>query len=106
MSNPERKKRKRGTLQSEAFDQLEEAVTGAVGRLKELRNRLDEAQVEGGETKELLRKFTGGEEDPAVLVSRLRTLESENEELLTRLKMGKDGVERLLARIRFLEEQG
>ena len=106
MSNPGRKKKKIGTLQSEAFDQLEEAVTGAVVQLKELRSRLSESQVEGVETKELLRKFTAGEEDPALLVSRLRTLESENEELLARLKMGKDGVERLLARIRFLEEQG
>jgi len=39
-------------------------------------------------------------------LTRLKNLESENQELLDRLKMGKAGVERLLARIRFLEEQG
>jgi CHASE3 domain sensor protein len=56
--------------------------------------------------RELLRKFTEGEEDPARLMTRLRTLESGNQELLDRLQKGKGGVDRLLARIRFLEEQG
>jgi predicted nuclease with TOPRIM domain len=77
-----------------------------VAQLKDLRHRLDQAQEEGQETKELLRKFTQGEEDPARLINRLKQLEAENEELLERLKRGKVGVERLLARIRFLEEQG
>lgn len=88
------------------FDRLEKAVNGAVAQLKELRGRLDEAQDEGLEMKELLRKFTEGEEDPTRLITRLKTLESENQELLSRLRKGKAGVERLLARIRFLEEQG
>ena len=56
--------------------------------------------------KELLRRFTEGEEEPTRLLSRLSDLEAQNQELLNRLKTGKEGVERLLARIRFLEEQG
>jgi hypothetical protein len=55
---------------------------------------------------QLLQKFTEGEEEPTRLLTRLRTLEEENQELLERMKKGKEGVERLLARIRFLEEQG
>lgn len=105
MSNPEGKKKK-GAPKDTAFDQLEEAVAGAVAQLTDLRVRLAQAQDESLEMKELLRRFTGGEEDPGRLLSRLSTLESEKQELLVRLKKGKDGVERLLARIRFLEEQG
>jgi len=97
---------KKGNPEAQAFNQLEEVVNGAVAQLKELRSRLGKAQEEGLEMKELLRKFTGGEEDPALLLTRLRTLESENQEFLARFKKGKEGVERLLARIRFLEEQG
>lgn len=89
-----------------AFDQLEGAVDGAVARLRDFRLRLDQAEKEGREMKELLRQFTRGEEDPARLLSRLESLELKNQELLDRLKRGKQGVERLLARIRFLEEQG
>ena len=89
-----------------AFDQLEDMVDGVVAQLRELRRELSEAQDEGREMKELLRRFTGGEEEPNRLLTKLRTLEEENQELLQRLKLGKEGVERLLARIRFLEEQG
>jgi predicted RNase H-like nuclease (RuvC/YqgF family) len=99
-------KAKKGSPEAQAFHQLEEAVNGAVAQLKELRGRLGESQDEGREMRELLRKFIEGEEDPALLLSRLRSLESENQEFLVRLKKGKEGVERLLARIRFLEEQG
>ena len=105
MSNPGVKKKK-GVSDAQAFDQLEEAVAGAVAQLTDLRVRLAQAQEEGREMKDLLWKFTEGEEDPSRLLSRLGILESENQELLNRLKKGKDGVERLLARIRFLEEQG
>ena len=89
-----------------ALDQLDQAVESAAAQLKELRSRLRQAQDQSVEMKELLRQFTGGEEDPARLMTRLRELESENQELLDRMKMGNEGVERLLARIRFLEEQG
>ena len=105
MSKPEGKAKK-GKPGVQAFHQLEEAVNAAVAQLKELRSHLGQAQEEGQEMRELLRKFTEGEEDPARLLTRLRTLESENQEFLDRLKKGKEGVERLLARIRFLEEQG
>ena len=47
-------------------------------------------------------------QDPAEagrLLSRLKALESENEDLHARLEQGREGVERVLARIRFLEEQ-
>ena len=99
-------KAKKGSPEAQAFHKLEEAVNGAVAQMKELRGRLGQAQDEGREGRELLRKFTEGEEDPALLLARLRSLESENQEFLVRLKKGKEGVERLLARIRFLEEQG
>lgn len=105
MSNPEGKQKDdRPDLQ--AFERLEEAVIGAVNQLKALRADLAQAQDEGLEMKELLRKFAEGEEDPSRFLGRLKTLEVENEELMERLKRGKEGVERLLARIRFLEEQG
>ena len=97
---------KKGGLEVKGFAELEEVVNSAVAQLKELRTQIDRTQKEGGEMKELLRKFTEGEEDPALLIARLRDLESENQEFLNRLKRGKEGVERLLARIRFLEEQG
>jgi len=96
----------KGKREIAAFDPLENAVQSAVAQLKELRGRLDEAQREGRETKELLRKFTGGEEDPAHLLTRLSDLESQNRDLQARIEKGREGVERLLARIRFLEEQG
>ena len=91
---------------TEAFQRLEDAVHAAVAQLKELRERLGKAHAEGREMKDLLRRFTEGEEDPSRLLSRLNSLEAQNQELLERLKRGKEGVERLLARIRFLEEKG
>ena len=105
MSNPEQEAKK-GNQVGPAFEQLEEAVNSAAARLKELRSRLGQAQEDCREMKELLRKFTEGEEDPAGLMTRLSDLDSENGELRDRLKKGKEGVDRLLARIRFLEEQG
>jgi len=105
VSKPGDKKNKGGRV-GPAFKQLDKAVESAAAQLKDLRGRLGQAKDEGREMKELLRQFTGGEEDPARLMTRLHDLESENQELLDRLKMGKEGVDRLLARIRFLEEQG
>ncbi|MGD2122026.1 MAG: hypothetical protein PVJ76_09795 [Gemmatimonadota bacterium] len=105
MSNREDKGRA-GEQEVAAFDQLEETVDGAVARLKELRSQLSETRDAGQEMKELLRKFTEGEEEPTRLLTKLKNLEAENQDLLERLRRGKEGVERLLARIRFLEEQG
>jgi predicted RNase H-like nuclease (RuvC/YqgF family) len=89
-----------------AFERLEQAVETAVTQLKDLKVRLGESAAEGREMKELLRRFTEGEEDPSRLLTRLKELETQNQELLARLEKGKEGVERLLARVRFLEEQG
>ncbi len=105
MSNPEDKK-KRGNPQAQAFKALEKSVRAAVDQIQDLRTRLDQARGESREMQELLRKFTGGEEEPTRLLSRLKNLEEERKELLARVAKGKEGVERLLARIRFLEEQG
>ena len=93
-------------LDPEAFPRLEEAVKAACVRIEALRAQLQAAQSQGGEMEELLRKFTGGEEDPAELMARLKRLEAENQEFSDRLQKGREGVDRLLARIRFLEEQG
>ena len=105
MSKRERKG-KRVAPEMKAFDELEAMVVRAAGQLKDLRADLKRSRAEGVETKELLRQFTEGEEDPAQMLTRLEKLESENQDLLFRVKKGKEGVERLLARIRFLEEQG
>jgi len=105
VSNPEHKAKK-GNPVDPAFKRLEVAVNSAAAQLKELRGRLGQAQEDCRGMKELLRKFTEGEEDPAGLMTRLNDLDSENRELLARIKIGKEGVDRLLARIRFLEEQG
>ena len=105
MSNPEGRT-KQGLHVVQGFGPLEKAVDGTLSRLEELRVRLQKAEEQGKDMDELLRKFTGEDEDPAQLLARLRSLESENLELLDRLQKGREGVERLLARIRFLEEQG
>jgi predicted RNase H-like nuclease (RuvC/YqgF family) len=105
VSKPE-DKATQATQEAQAFDRLETVVKAAVTQLQDLRFRLFQAEEEGRELKELLRKFTEGTEDPMQLLTRVQNLESENEELLKRLRRGKEGVERLLARIRFLEEQG
>jgi chromosome segregation ATPase len=74
--------------------------------MAQLRDDLRAAQLQGRRMEEILRKFSGGEEDPASLAARLQELEAANRDLLERLSKGRAGVERLLARIRFLEEQG
>ncbi len=92
--------------ESRAYARLEEVITAAGTQIQALRRDLRTARERSLEMQELLRKFTGGEEDPSKLLARLQALESENEDLVGRLQRGKEGVERLLARIRFLEEQG
>jgi uncharacterized alpha-E superfamily protein len=84
---------------------LEKAVRAAVSSISDLEARLTESREKGEEMKELLRRFTGQEEDPSSLMSRLQALEAENRALRTRLHEGLEGVDRILARIRFLEEQ-
>jgi len=53
-----------------------------------------------------VQRFTGDEAEAGRLLSRLKRLESENEDLRGRLDRGRAGVERMIARIRFLENQG
>ena len=89
----------------EALARLEKAVRAAVASISDLEAQLAESRGKGEEMKELLRRFTGGEEDPAGLLSRLEALEKENRMLRDRLNQGLVGVDRILARIRFLEEQ-
>lgn len=88
-----------------AFQKLERAVGEALGRLERARARAEAAEAERAELQELLRRFSGDEAAAGRLLTRLRTLEAENEALRARLGQGREGVERLLARIRFLEEQ-
>lgn len=105
MSNPEDKNQTR-TTELGAYPRLEAAVEAMLGRVEGLRSDLQVARSKASDTKELLRKFTSGEEDPTRLMTRLQRLETENKVLLERLQKGREGVDRLLARIRFLEEQG
>lgn len=95
-----------GSWDQEAFDRLETAVEAALTRIETLQAELRTSREKSVEMDTLLRKFTGGEEDPSSLLSRLQQLEDENGVLTERLRKGRDGVQRLLARIRFLEEQG
>jgi hypothetical protein len=97
--------KKEQPAEAQALSRLEKAVKSAVDSIAELDVRLNESQKKGEEMAELLRQFTGGEEDPALILSRLGALEEENRALRERLRLGLEGVDRLLARIRFLEEQ-
>lgn len=105
MSNGEARSQT-GPPDLQALARLEEAVEATLSRLGALEADLKESRRQASEMEEVLRKFTGGEEDPSQMVSRLHRLEKENKMLLDRMQKGREGVERLLARIRFLEEQG
>jgi chromosome segregation ATPase len=104
VSNPEDNTHQE-SAELQAFSRLQRAVGEAGARIEKLRRDLGEARKRGEEIEGLLQKFTGGEEDPASMLARLRVLEAENQDLRARLEKGRDGVDRLLARIRFLEEQ-
>jgi hypothetical protein len=90
---------------AEAYARLEAAVDATLARVAGLQKDLEAARGQVREMRDLLRRFSAGEEDPAHLSARLQELEEENLELLGKLRKGKEGVDRLLARIRFLEEQ-
>lgn len=89
----------------QALQALEKAVGQALERLEEFRTRAHGAEARGAELGELLQRFTRDPGEAPLLISRLRSLEEENEDLRGRLEKGRQGVERLLARIRFLEGQ-
>ena len=88
-----------------AFHRLEEAATRLVRTVEELRTRVQEAEEKNAELSELVRRFTGDEAEADRLLSRLTSLQEQNQDLRSRMDEGRDGVDRLLARIRFLEEQ-
>jgi len=105
VSNPE--DRKPGEVSDlEAFRRLEAGVEAALNRIQGMKEQLRESHARARELEALLKRFTGGQEDPSALLGRLQRLEDENGVLAERLRKGRDGVQRLLARIRFLEEQG
>lgn len=92
--------------ESAAFDRLEAAVSRLVDEITDANRRADAAATKNAELSELVQRFTGNEESAGELMTRLKTLESENAELRGRLDAGRDGVERMIARINFLENQG
>ena len=88
-----------------ALKRLERAITVALRRLEETRGDAEEAAARSSEYEALVRRFTEDATEPERMISRLRTLEAENDDLRVRVEKGREGVERLLAKIRFLEEQ-
>ncbi len=88
-----------------ALKKLETVVGQALERLTALQSRAESAEAKAAEFEELLKRFSadGGAADR--LLTRLKSLEEENEDLRERLGRGREGVDRVLARIRFLEEQ-
>lgn len=89
----------------EAFQKLETAIEEVLWRLERARGRAATAEARNTELEELLKRFSKDEAAPAQLLTRLRTLETENEDLRSRMEQGRESVERLLAQIRFLEGQ-
>ena len=87
------------------FKRLESAVDSALGELRRLRERAEEAESKNVELEELVRRFTHDAGESPRLLSRLEALETQNADLKGRVDKGREGVERLLAKIRFLEEQ-
>lgn len=89
----------------QALARLESSVTRILEEAARLRSRSREAEARVRDLEALLRRFTKGEEDPAMLQGRLTRLEAQNDDLTTRIQGGRECVERLLSRIRFLEDQ-
>lgn len=92
--------------ESAAFDRLEAAVSRLVDEIADANRRADAASRKNAELAELVQRFTGNEESAGELMTRLKSLETENAELRGRLDAGREGVERMIARINFLENQG
>ena len=101
MSKPEGN----GQPEREAFAALESAVGQALDRLAQMSRRIQAAEAKSAELDEVVRRFTGNEEEGGRILSRLRHLESENADLKGRLAQGRAGIDRLLSKIRFLENQ-
>jgi predicted nucleic acid-binding Zn-ribbon protein len=89
----------------EAFAALETAVGRALERLDTMTRRAEAAEKKSAELNDIMRRFTGNPEEAGDLLTRLKTLEDENEDLRVRIGRGREGVERLMARVRFMENQ-
>ncbi|HUF75899.1 MAG TPA: hypothetical protein VMM35_06455 [Longimicrobiales bacterium] len=94
-----------GQPEREAFAALESAVGHALERLDHMSRRVRAAEAKSAELDEVVRRFTGNEEEAGQILSRLRRLEEENADLKGRLAEGRAGIDRLLSKIRFLENQ-
>ena len=94
-----------GQPEHEAFAALESAVGHALDRLTHMTERVEAAEAKSAELGELVKRFTGDEDEAGRILTRLKRLEEENTDLKGRLEQGRDGVDRLLAKIRFLENQ-
>jgi predicted RNase H-like nuclease (RuvC/YqgF family) len=93
------------SLDRQAMDRLERAVTRLLQEVDVLRLKSARGEQRVREMESLLRRFSKGQEDPVRLQSRVDALTEENERLRARIREGLEGVERLLARIQFLEDQ-
>lgn len=105
MSNEEAR-RQSAAGELDAHLRLDEAVDAVVSRITALEEELEDSRRKSSEMRDLLRRFTEGEEAPSEMAERLRRLEEENRDLLERVNEARQGVKRMLARIRFLEEKG
>ena len=84
---------------------LESAMSRAIEVIQALRARERELEQRTSELEGTVRGLSSGDLDPQELLSRLNTIEQENEELRRRIESGRQAVERLLSKVRFLEEQ-
>jgi predicted transcriptional regulator len=80
-------------------------VGRALERLDTMTRRAEAAEKKSAELNDIMRRFTGNPEEAGDLLTRLKTLEDENEDLRVRIGRGREGVERLMARVRFMENQ-
>jgi predicted RNase H-like nuclease (RuvC/YqgF family) len=70
-----------------------------------MNRRVQAAEAKSAELDEVVRRFTGNEDEAGRILTRLRDLEEENADLKGRLAEGRAGIDRLLSKIRFLENQ-
>ena len=89
-----------------ALAQLEGAVGQLLDQVSEMSKRAEAAEARNAELSQVVKRFTGDEQEAGLIMSRLKRLEDENADLRSRLDRGRAGVERMIARIRFLESQG
>ena len=87
------------------FVRLESSVRDLLDRLAGYRARARTAEEKNAELEKTLRDMSSGALDPMKLRTRLRQLESENEELRSRMVAAQDRIRRLVARFDFLREE-